>query len=123
MRKLRTDLLPFISLVWISPRLLVAGGHDCVPVMFNISDNHDLELGDRFESSDATEEASDTVGAMKMFRARDRLGEQDIKSYNLPSTHQNMITQLSIMTRYQDHVVMSSSGADGRICCWRINIT
>jgi hypothetical protein len=32
--KLKTNLLPFLSVVWLAPNKLLAAGHDCVPVVF-----------------------------------------------------------------------------------------
>jgi len=34
--KLRTDLLPMLTLTWLSPNTLVAAGHNCVPITFNL---------------------------------------------------------------------------------------
>ena len=73
MRKLLTDLLPLTSLVWVSPQLLVAGGHDCVPLSLHLDGDLGLALGTRFEEAEVlpTEEEGGTpVAAMKMFRAK-----------------------------------------------------
>ena len=73
MRKLLTDLLPLTSLVWVSPQLLVAGGHDCVPLTLHLDGDLGLALGTRFEEAEVlpTEEEGGTpVAAMKMFRAK-----------------------------------------------------
>jgi actin related protein 2/3 complex subunit 1A/1B len=34
--KLKTNLLPFLSVVWLAPSKLLAAGHDCVPVVFYV---------------------------------------------------------------------------------------
>jgi hypothetical protein len=34
--KLKTNLLPFLSVVWLAPNKLLAAGHDCVPVVFYV---------------------------------------------------------------------------------------
>ena len=73
MRKLLTDLLPLTSLVWVSPQLLVAGGHDCVPLTLHLTGDLGLVLGTRFEEAEvvpAEEEGGTPVAAMKMFRAK-----------------------------------------------------
>ena len=73
MRKLLTDLLPLTSLVWVSSQLLVAAGHDCVPLSLHLDGDLGLALGTRFEEAEvipAEEEGSTPVAAMKMFRAK-----------------------------------------------------
>ena len=73
MRKLLTDLLPLTSLVWVSPQLLVAAGHDCVPLSLHLDGDLGLALGTRFEEAEvipAEEEGGTPVAAMKMFRAK-----------------------------------------------------
>ena len=129
-RRLRTDLLPLVSLVWCSPVSLVCGGHDCVPIIFHlaqdttstsssISSTTIFTPGHKLERSEPTEaeEPTATVGvaAMKMFQARDRTGEVAREDYKLRTTHQNTINEVR---RLQDGI-FSTAGGDGRLCVWR----
>jgi len=36
MMKLKTNLLPFLAVIWIGPDKLLAAGHDCVPIIFQV---------------------------------------------------------------------------------------
>ena len=47
--KLRTSLLPMLTLVWVSPSSLLAAGHDCVPIVFNLDQAGKLSLGGKLE--------------------------------------------------------------------------
>jgi hypothetical protein len=35
--KLKTSYLPFVSCVWVSPMSIIAAGHDCTPLVFQIN--------------------------------------------------------------------------------------
>lgn len=35
--KLKTSYLPFVSCVWVSPTSIIAAGHDCTPLVFQIN--------------------------------------------------------------------------------------
>ena len=122
-RRLRTDLLPLLSLVWSSPASLVCGGHDCVPVMFQLGQHQDgtasISPGMRLERAQPPEaqELNNGTGmaAMKMFQARDRRGEVCVEDYRLLTTHQKAITEV----RRLEEGVFSTAGGDGRLCVWR----
>ena len=47
--KLRTPLLPLLTLTWLSPRSLLAGGHDCVPILFSLESSGKLVMGPKLE--------------------------------------------------------------------------
>ena len=121
--RLRTDLLPLVSLVWSSPVSLVCGGHDCVPVIFHLSQDHDttttISPGIKLEGSEVTEAeepaATGGVAAMRMFQARDRRGEISVADYKLGTTHQNTITEV----RRLEQGVFSTAGGEGQLCIWR----
>ena len=42
--KLKTQQLPFLSCVWISPNIILAAGHDCFPVVFKINGSGKIEF-------------------------------------------------------------------------------
>ena len=57
----------------VLPQLLVAAGHDCVPLSLHLAGDLGLALGTRFEEAEvipAEEEGGTPVAAMKMFRAK-----------------------------------------------------
>ena len=127
-RRLRTDLLPLVSLVWCSPVSLVCGGHDCVPVIFHLAQDTTstitssitgISLGHKLERAELSEAEEPTaiagVAAMKMFQARDRTGEVAREDYKLRTTHQNTINEI----RRLHEGIFSTAGGDGRLCVWR----
>ena len=42
MMKLKLNLLPLLTLTWISPTKILAAGHDCVPVIFLVDSSGKL---------------------------------------------------------------------------------
>ena len=121
-RRLRTDCLPLVSLVWISPVRLVCGGHDCVPLVFRLTDDGGIVLAGRLEDSQPREprepqEAGGGLAAMRMFQSKDRTGEVCAGHYSLSTTHQNQITEVR---RVPGGQMVSTTGGDGRLCVWRV---
>ena len=119
-RRLRTDLLPLVSLVWSSPVSLVCGGHDCVPVIFQLAQDQTITAPTKLERAgpeveEQSESATAGVAAMKMFQSRDRTGEVSVEDYKLRTTHQNTINEL----RRLGEGIFSTAGGDGRLCVWR----
>jgi actin related protein 2/3 complex subunit 1A/1B len=43
MMKLKTNLLPFLSVLWVAPDKLLAAGHDCVPIVFHVTNSGSWE--------------------------------------------------------------------------------
>ena len=117
-RKLRTDCLPLLSLVWTSEDSLVCGGHDCVPIVFRLTEDGQIELTCRLEDVELSQEPDQAVSlpAMKMFQSKDRTGEVGGGDYRLRTSHQNTITEVR---RLPGHRVSTTAG-DGRLCVWRV---
>ena len=108
-----------MSVIWTSLTTLVAGGHDCVPVSFHLDQELNITTGDKFEADKVNEENQAPIAAMKLFRSKDRTGEHSVGNYKISTTHQKQITQLRLMTgEGSGSELISSSGADGRLCLW-----
>jgi len=117
--KLRTDLLPMLTLTWISDRTLVAAGHNCVPVTFNLDTSGSLTFGARLEE-DRKQESSGASTAMRMFKNQDRIGTSELQTL-LKTTHQNQISELRIHDGNKDNVnAISSVAGDGKLIIWDI---
>jgi len=117
--KLRTDLLPMLTLTWISNRTLVAAGHNCVPVTFNLDTSGQLTFGARLEE-DRKQESSGASTAMRMFKNQDRIGTSELQTL-LKTTHQNQISELRIHDGNKDNVnTISSVAGDGKLIIWDI---
>ena len=87
--KLRTDLLPLLTLTWLSERTLVAAGHNCVPITFTLDGGGSLTLGARLEE-DKKKESTGASSAMRMFMNKDKLGQDEMET-QLNTTHQNQV--------------------------------
>ncbi|XP_019864775.1 actin-related protein 2/3 complex subunit 1A-A [Aethina tumida] len=118
--KLRTKYLPFLSCTWISNRSIIAAGHSCIPVLYNIDANGQLTDGGRLDTS----QKKDTGGlsAMKMFHSLDKQARIETSDTNLDSIHQNAITCVCIHTGNKSKVAkISTSGLDGQLVIWDLN--
>jgi len=120
MMKLKTGLLPLLTHTWISPNKILAAGHDCVPVVFNVDSAGKISLGSRLEEECVIESAT-TSTAMNMFRNKDRVG-QDLLDSKLSSTHQNQVCSMRIISGDKlaaDSV--STTAGDGVLVVWDFN--
>ena len=99
--KLRTDLLPLLTLTWLSERTLVAAGHNCVPITFTLDGGGSLTLGARLEE-DKKKESTGASSAMRMFMNKDKLGQDEMET-QLNTTHQNQVSLQFIIMALNDN--------------------
>merc|ERR1719391_895927 len=117
MMKLKTTLLPLLTMTWISPSKIIAAGHDCVPYIFNVDSSGKVSQGPRLEEGSVVE-SSVTSSAMNMFRNKDRIGQELLDS-KLSSTHQNQICSLRIMNGNKEGATrISTTAGDGVLVLW-----
>jgi len=119
MMKLKTNLLPLLTVIWISESTVLAGGHDCVPVVFHVDQAGKLSQGSKLEDINKVDDGpSPTSTAMKMFQNKDRVGQELLDS-KLGSTHQNQITEIRIFSGCKKSAEsVSTTAGDGRLCIW-----
>jgi actin related protein 2/3 complex subunit 1A/1B len=119
--KLRTDLLPFLTLTWVTENTLVAAGHNCVPITFTVDGAGTVSLGGRLEEDKKQEGGGGASSAMRMFQNKDRLGQSELES-KLNTTHQNQISELRIHSGTKGNVqTISTVAGDGKLVLWDIN--
>lgn len=120
--KLKTSLLPFLSVLWLAPSRLLAAGHDCVPVIFHLEASGELRQGPMLEERKEAEAPSSAFCAMKMFQNKDRVG-QELVDTALNTTHQNQICELRVVSSAAGGQVeqVSSCAGDGNIVIWDLN--
>jgi len=119
--KLRTDLLPLLTLTWLTDNTLVAAGHNCVPITFSVSGSGSLSLGGRLEEDKKQEGGGAAASAMKMFQRADRLGQSELES-KLNTTHQNQISEMRIHSGVKGKVkTISTVAGDGKLVIWDID--
>jgi len=117
--KLRTDLLPMLTLTWLTGSKLLAAGHNCVPITFNLETNGSLTLGARLEE-DKKLETSGTISARDIFKNKDKMGISELET-RLNTTHQNQISELRIHEGNKDNVTtISTVAGDGKLVIWNI---
>jgi len=121
MMKLKTNLLPFLSLIWIGPNKLLAAGHDCVPVAFNVDSAGKLVQGNKLEE-DTKIEALAISNARDIFKNKDDVG-QESRDSKLGTTHQNQINSMRIMEgNKMDAKRVSTTAGDGALVIWNLDL-
>ncbi|GAO51363.1 structural constituent of cytoskeleton [Saitoella complicata NRRL Y-17804] len=138
--RVKTRMLPFLSLIWISEQAVVAAGHDCQPVLFSQSGagwELTKSLDDPTTKKSAAPTANRMNAAFNMFREMDLKGKSSATTgedgevisrgddTKLATVHQNTITSIRV---YEggwhagqwtgDVRRFSTSGHDGRLCVW-----
>jgi len=122
--KLRTALLPMLTVIWVSPNTILAAGHDCVPIVFNLDQTGQLSVGGKLEEDKKvdTGEQGNTRMAMQMFQNKDRVGRSDISDTVLDTTHQNQVYEMRIYAGDKSATSMVSTVAgDGKLVVWDLN--
>lgn len=120
MMKLKTNILPLLTLSWISSNRILAAGHDCVPFVFHVDGAGRLVQGSRLESSTGVESIA-TSSAMNMFRNKDRIG-QELQDSKLASTHQNQICGIRILEGNKAGARrVSTTAGDGNLVIWDLS--
>jgi len=117
MMKLKTNFLPFLTLTWIGLDRILAAGHDCVPVVYQVDSAGKLIQGSRLEEGGAVEN-SGSASAMNMFRNKDRVGSELLDN-RLSSTHQNQICSMRIVRGNKEAAnSISTTAGDGNLVMW-----
>lgn len=115
--RLRTDLLPLLTLTWAGPSTLLAAGHNCVPISFNLDGAGNVTTGTRLEDC-KKKETTGTSSAMRMFQNKDKLGQSEMDS-KLNTIHQNQISEIRYYSgdKSSPHT-MSTVAGDGKLVLW-----
>lgn len=124
--KLRTEFLPFLSVVWIDSLNLIAGGHGCIPITFTVSptDGTITQSQRQLEQTGSKrgEGGSGGVSAMRKFQFLDKQARSEGADTSLESLHQNAITCVCKYNGGQadggDVKHISTSGLDGQLVIW-----
>ena len=119
--KLKTQHLPFLSCVWISPDIIIAAGHGCIPVIFKVNNSgHIYFLSNLEEDQNFVTERSVNTKEMLNCVMNNVMTDKDI----LPnSTHQKKISCIRILKKgkYRAEKI-STSGMDGKLIVWDLRI-
>nr|CAG4645513.1 EOG090X05RK [Lynceus sp. MCZ IZ 141354] len=113
----KTEYLPFLACTWISEMAIVAAGHDCCPMLFNIDGSAKISAGGKLDAAHKKEASG--VSAMKKFQSLDRQARTEINDTTLKTLHQNAITGMCILTGTKNNALrLSTSGVDGQLIFW-----
>jgi len=116
--KLKTQFLPLLSCIWISPNTIIAGGHGCVPLLFNLDGAGQISFVNKLEEDKETESTS-TFSAKKLFQTRDKMGVSDTADTKLNTTHQNQISSIQIQIGDKTGAkIVSTAAGDGKLVSW-----
>ena len=69
---------------------LVAGGHGCVPMLFNVDNAGQISFVSKLEE-DKKAETNSKFSAKHLFQTRDKMGVSDVADTILNTTHQNQV--------------------------------
>ena len=115
--QLKTDHLPLLSCVWISPDSIVAAGHGCTPLVFKVDGSGEVAFVSKLEDKkgDASEKK---FSARAFFDSRDKRGNESTDTV-LNTTHQNQISCIQIQSGGKNRAdKISTSGGDGKVVVW-----
>jgi actin related protein 2/3 complex subunit 1A/1B len=113
--KLKTQFLPFLSILWVTPESFVVAGHDCTPLTFVVKGNQLINSGKFIQTQDKV--SSNT--AMDRFRRLETTNRDDDSDKTLKTTHQNTITCIRTYECNKGQVgKFATSGIDGKLVIW-----
>merc|ERR1712119_16586 len=106
-----------LTLTWLTSTRILAAGHNCVPITFNLDTSGSLTLGARLEE-DKKLETTGTISDRDIFKNKEGVSELETR---LNTTHQNQISELRIHEGDKDNVsTISTVAVDGKLVLWNI---
>lgn len=116
--RLKTEFLPFLSCIWISPTSVCVAGHSCVPLIYSF-DGTNIVYNGKLDQSQKREAGG--ISAMRHFQSLDRNSKLE-NDTALDYIHQNAISWISIVTGDKSGAKkLSTSGLDGQLVIWDLS--
>lgn len=117
--KLKTEYLPFLSCIWISPLSFIVSGHSCIPLIYSF-DGTSITFNGKLDESQKREASG--VSAMRHFQSLDRNSRLENTDTVLDCIHQNAISWVAIQSGDKERATkISTSGLDGQLVIWDLN--
>lgn len=114
----RTATLPYRALLWLTPKSIVAGGHDANPTLFSESGNG-WSLVKTLDAGKKEEAASSS--AKDKFKQMDSRGQENATDTKLSTLHQNAITSIVLLAGARGAVQkFVTGGVDGQLITWDV---
>ncbi|XP_002130183.3 actin-related protein 2/3 complex subunit 1A [Ciona intestinalis] len=112
---IRTEFLPFNDCVWFGENSIIAGGHDCNPVLFKVEgDCSKVTFANKLDQPPKGGGGGKAVSAMNMFKMMDKKGTVEATTTDLATKHKNAIIQICVYGPHQ----FSTCGKDGNVVVW-----
>lgn len=116
--RLKTEFLPFLTCLWVSPSAVVVAGHSCVPLVYSF-DGTNIIYNGKLDQSQKREAGG--ISAMRHFQSLDRNSRLD-NDTALDYIHQNAITWVSLVSGDKSCAKkVSTSGLDGQLVIWDLS--
>lgn len=114
----RTSTLPYRALLWLTPKSIVAGGHDANPTLFSDSGSG-WSLVKTLDAGKKEEAASSS--AKSKFMQMDSRGVEAVTDTKLSTLHQNAITSIVLLSGNRGAVQkFVTGGIDGQVITWDV---
>ncbi|KAL0278435.1 UNVERIFIED_CONTAM: hypothetical protein PYX00_000258 [Menopon gallinae] len=113
--KHKTEHLPFKCCEWVGRNTIVAAGHGCCPMLYNVDSNNKITFLAKLDMSQKKEAGG--ISAMRKFQSLDRQARIENSDTTLETIHQNTITAL----RPFSSTKISTSGLDGQLVIWDLS--
>jgi actin related protein 2/3 complex subunit 1A/1B len=114
--KLKTEFLPFLSCIWISPNSFVVAGHSCVPLVYSF-DGQNIIFNGKLDQSQKREASG--ISAFRHFQSLDRNSRLENTDTYLEYIHQNAISWVTLYSGDKSCAKkISTSGLDGQLVIW-----
>jgi actin related protein 2/3 complex subunit 1A/1B len=112
--------LPLLSLLWVTPKSIIAVGHETTPLLFSSNDKGEWQFIERLDQGGVKKAAGVSGSAFNKFKQLDsKATEQNVTQ--LETTHQNTISSIRTYDGAKTSVTkFSTSGLDGKIVIWSI---
>jgi len=119
LRQLKTQFLPFLSCIWISPNTIIAAGHGCDPLLFHQNEETgEISFVNKLEAPKKAESNS-KFKAKEMFQQVDKKGTSGTADTKLNTVHQNQISGIQIQVGDKNSAkVVSTIASDGMLVSW-----
>ncbi|XP_078510417.1 actin-related protein 2/3 complex subunit 1A-B-like [Lissotriton helveticus] len=115
--QLKTEFLPFLSVIFVSENQFIAAGHDCCPYLFTYSSPDNIEVIGKIGGQKQSSRGN--MSAMQHFRNLDKKATVENEDPTVATLHQNSISQLRIFEGGEAGVFkFSSVGIDGALVIW-----
>jgi actin related protein 2/3 complex subunit 1A/1B len=118
---IRRDL-PIRTIVFLNDNLIIGGGYECVPIVYEYKNNSWQEKGaldtGKTSKSKQKQGGGAFASSMTMWQQKSNLGQENgaVEDIVLPFRHQNIINDIVAFDEKQ----FSTSGIDGRVLIWDV---